>query len=346
MSKTSMRMRAVPTFLLALLLATTLAASARASGYTLRMGCITAHDTQARMGHTYIKLLERDSRGRIKGTLYPGGALGNNKEVLTDVQLDAVQAYIVPIGDLSTFVPQAGVFAMPWLYPGKSMSQMIENITRVMQGKAAAAVERLAAKKGFHIVSMFGISPQFLFTRKPVTDLAQLKGMKIRTVSGEEHLQTVEDWGAQAVNLPIPQIYTATQQGVIDGFTLPPNVTVDMHFQEVAPYVFLTAHDALIDFVTVSQRWYDHLPRDLQKAVDQAGRQLDHIGTRADIKTEVASLKALRKDPKVIVRMPTASDIARMKRRDRNGVWKKELANPAKGPVLRLLRQDIRHLAM
>lgn len=112
---------AVNALLVSVFLGTLVFPTAQAAGagetYTMRMANITSNDTQERLAKKFIELVKEKSDGRIDGKLYSAGALGSNIEVMRAVQTGSVQATINPLGNLSNFVPQAGVFEVPWLYP-------------------------------------------------------------------------------------------------------------------------------------------------------------------------------------------------------------------------------------
>jgi len=312
--------------------------------YPMRFANITSNDTQERLAQKFIDLVNEKSGGRIDGKLYSAGALGSNLEVLRAVQMGSVQGNINPIGNLGNFVPQAGVFSTPWLFPGDSLEKKIENATLAMHGKAAAEIKKLAAEKGFHIVSLFGLSPNLIFTRTKTDSLEKIKGKKLRAIPGKEHSLAVTDWGALSTGMSLPEVYTAVQQGVIDGFELPPDVTVNLRLQEAAPNVALTMHSTLIQFILVGRDWYLSLPDNLKKSVDEAGNELERIGPAEYIKTETAALRSLESDPRVTVVKLARDDLAKMQKLNEGGVWKGVIADPVKGPLFRLLQQDVKEL--
>lgn len=313
--------------------------------YDMRMGNITAKDTQERLAERFIELVEQGSKGRIDGKLYTAAALGPNREVMTGLQIGSVQAYIVPLANLSSFVPQTGVFEMPWLYPGNSVKEITNNITQAMQGNAATELKRLSEQKGFHIVSLFGLSPQLVFSSAPIKGLADFKGKKLRTVPGDEHLETVKNWGAIGVDMALPQVYTATQQGVVDGFDLPPDVTLQLKFHEVAPYVLHTLHNSLVEMIVVSNTWYASLPGDLKMAVDEAGKELERIGTQAFIESQEKAIEALKHNSKIKFTELPDGDMRSMRQLNQDGIWEKIASEPVRGPMFKTLLSDIEKLS-
>ncbi|MEX2337832.1 MAG: TRAP transporter substrate-binding protein, partial [Aquisalimonadaceae bacterium] len=243
-----MKTKLLSSLLLSALIALPVAGAQADDSYPLRMGNITSNDAQEAMGQKFIDLIRENSDGKIDGRLYSSASLGSNDEVMRGLQLGSIQANINPTGYLTQFVPQAGVLALPWIFPGDDAGEMIENITRVMRGEAAQEIKKLAAERGFHIVSFFGIGPNQIFLNPDVTGIDDLDGKRIRTIAGKEHTQTVNDWGARAIHMSLPEIYTSVQQGVLDGFDLPADVTLRVKYHEHARNVLMTNHVGLVQY--------------------------------------------------------------------------------------------------
>ena len=231
---------------------------------------------------------------------------------------------------------------MPWMFPGKTLRDVIQNETKILQGKAGQKVFDLAAEKGFHMVALHGLSPNVVFSTKPIKSLADFKGKKFRVVPGKEHTGTFSDWGALATPMAFSEVYTSLQQGVIQGVEDPPDVSINMNFQEVAPYVAVTKHNAFVEYYLVSKKWYDSLPADLQKVVDEAGQEMIQKGTQAYMKSEGGALDKLRAMDKVTVTDFPQSELDKMKQLNQDGIWKTIEKDPQKGPILKLLQQDIK----
>jgi len=338
----------VPKLLLGALLALpfSLPASAADSDkvYEMRLGNITSNDAQERIGQKFIDLVKEKSNGRIVGKQFSGGSLGSNDEVMRGLRLGSVQAITNPTGYLNQFVPQAGVLTLPWVFPGKTPEEQIENITEILQGEAGQHIRELADAKGFHVVSLFGLGPNQIYLREAKKDVGiveQLKGKRIRTIGGHEHTETVNDWGARSVHMSLPEVYTSIQQGVLDGFDLPAAVTVKLKYHEQAPNVLMTNHIVLTEYIAVSKDWYDKLPDDLKKVVDEAGVEIQVSGTQEFVKEQNEALDLLRNDPKINVIELSDEDLDALRELNKKGVWVTATQNPGKKEMLDMLEQDI-----
>lgn len=322
--------------------------TASAETYEMRVGNITSNDAQELSAKMFIDLVQKKSNGEIKGQLFTGGALGSNDEVMRGLRLGSIQANINPTGNLNQFVPQAGVLTLPWLFPGNNPTQQIENITRILKGQAGNAIKTMADQKGFHVVSLFGLGPNQIFLRdydKSKSVVENLKGKRIRTIVGQEHTETVNNWGARSVQMSLPEVYTSIQQGVIDGFDLPAAVTTKLKYHEQAPYVLMTNHIVLTQYIAVSKAWYDKLPANLKKAVDEAGAETEALGTDAYVKEQNEALNMLKTNPKMTVVELTEADRKALQDMNKKGVWTEVKKNPGKAEMLKLLEADVAKLA-
>lgn len=317
--------------------------------YEMRMGNITSNDTQEQIAQTFIDLVSEKSDGRIEGKLYSSASLGSNDEVMRGLRMGSIQATLNPTGYLSQFVPQAGVLTLPWLFPGDTTTEQIENVTRIMKGETGSQIKEIAGQKGFHVVSLFGLGPNQIYLRElddSLNGIEHLKGQRIRTIGGQEHTQTVNDWGSRAIHMSLPEVYTSIQQGVLDGFDLPAAVTVRLKYHEQAPNVLLTNHIVLTQYITVSKAWYDQLPEELKKAVDDAGREAESLGTEAYIKSQNEAIEMLRADPNIDVIEISGEQLDQLREANKAGVWETVVdSNPLKREMLEMLERDIETLS-
>lgn len=318
---------------------------ASAQTYPLRMGNITTNDVQERLGRAFVETVTKRSGGRIEGRLFSSGALGSNDEVMRGLQAGSVQANINPTGFLSQFVPEAGVISTPWIFPGNDADEVTRNIAFVMQGDAGQRLRELAEKRGFRVVSLFGIGPNLIFTRTPVQNMQQLKGKRIRSVGGQEHTATINDWGARAIHMSLPEVFTSVQQGVLDGFELPADVTMRLKLHEIAPHVLNTNHVALGQYIAVSKQWYDGLPKDLQQLVDEVGKELETIGPEEYAKAQMTGLEQLRKQKNTTVTDLTAEFRKELQDLNEKGIRTALQNDKAKSEMLQMLLKDVERLA-
>lgn len=301
----------------------------------LLIGNSTAGDTQASVNERFAELLNKYSNGRFKASVRHGQALGSNAQMLAALQAGSIHGMIFPAGFISTVVPEMSLFDMPFLLPGAPAK-----ITAfAAQSKAAAKMMELAEQKGIHIIGFHGIGPQSFLAKFPITKLADIQGKKFRVIPSPPRVGAYQDWGAVPRPMELGEVYTSLQQGALDGMENPPDVIYKMKLHEVAKHYVITEHFAFASNAIVSKRWFDALPADLKDAVTRAGRESIVFADDAYTKSQDSSLEQMRKVISVTT-MP-AEELQKMKDLTRKGVWERMKADAQRGPVIRLLEEDV-----
>lgn len=322
-------------FAVASLFAASAAFGSNAHAEKMLIGNATFNDTQAAANNKFAELVTKYSNGRIKASARHGESLGNNAQMLAALQAGSVHGMIFPAGFMSRAVPMLSLFDMPFLLPGAPAK--ITAFTA--QSKAATKMMELAEKRGIHIIGFHGIGPQSFLTKFPVNKLADIQGKKFRVIPSPPRVGAYRDWNAVARPMEFSEVYTALQQGALDGMENPPDVIYKMKFHEVTKYYIITEHFAFVSNVIVSKRWFDALPKDLRNVVTRAGKDTIAFADKAYTEAQNSSLDLLRKAVKVTV-MPSA-ELQKMKDLARKGVWARMKNDPKKGPMLRLLEKDV-----
>lgn len=309
--------------------------AAAALAQSVRIGNATANDTQAAANDKLAELITKYSNGKLKAAAHHGESLGNNGQMIRGLQAGSIHGMIFPAGFLSSVVPELAMFDLPFLLPGAPAG--ITAFTA--QSKAAQLMKDEALKKGILIIGFHGIGPQSFLTNFPVTKLADIQGKKFRVIPSPPRVGAYQDWGGVARPMELGEVYTALQQGTLDGMENPPDVIYKMKLHEAAKYYTITEHFAFVSNVIVSKRWFDGLSKDLKDAVMKAGRDTIKFADVAYTKSQDDSLAALRKAA-VVTTMPPA-ELAKMKELALKGVWKRMENDPARGRVVKLLSEDV-----
>jgi len=322
-------------FVAASLFAATIVFGQAQPATNMLIGNVTANDTQAAVNDKFGELVTQYSNGRIKASARHGGALGNSVQLLAALQAGAVHAMINPSFVMSTAVPEISLFDAPFLLP----SAPAKITAFAAQSKAAAKMMELVEQKGVHILGFHGIGPQHFLTKFPVNKLADFQGKKFAVNYSPPRAGAVQDWGGVVRMMGLGEWYTSLQQGLVDGFDLPPDVLYRMKFHEAAKYYTVTDHVVLVSAISVSKKWFDGLPRDLQDAVTKAGKDTIVFADGAYTKSQAAGLEALRKA--ITVTSMPAAELQKMKDLVRKGIWERMKNDPKQGPILKLFEEDV-----
>jgi len=259
-------MKKLNTILAGALAATLLCGSALAQEVTLRIHqMLPAQATIPADAITpWAAAVEEQSGGRIKFELYPAMQLGGAPPSLFDQAKDGVVDIIwTVLGYTPGRFPKSEVFEMPFLVTtGEATSVAFQKYVE------ANAMDEFA---GVHVIAVHTHGPGLFHTKDPVNKLEDLAGMKIRGGS-----RVISDMlsrlGAEPIGMPVPAVTEALSKGVIDGTTIPWEVTPSLKVAElVKNHTGFTGEYGLytqtFGFV-MNQDSYNNLPDDLKAIID------------------------------------------------------------------------------
>jgi TRAP-type C4-dicarboxylate transport system substrate-binding protein len=250
------------------------AARAQDKTYTMKMTLPTLNDPSYVFAKNYAAALEKDSGGRIKPEIYPASQLGSIARQIEGTQFGAIQCALIPPEFFVGVDERFEVMAAPGLVDSMDHGQRLA---------ADPAVKKLmfslGADKGLHGVALFMNAPSSVISKSPIRHLADFKGKKIRVLASPFQTQAIGRLGATPVAMTLGDVVPAIQQGAVDGAVGGIVVWTPMHFADAAKYVTETGQPAVYAIVEISKTWYESLPPDLQKLVDDdAAKEQPAIG--------------------------------------------------------------------
>jgi len=261
--------KSTPRILVALALAATLPLAAQAQ--TLK-----ASDTHPAGYPTVVavemmgKKLDAATNGRIKIQMFPGAVLGQEKEVVEQVQLGAIQIARISLGVIGPVVPEVNVFNMPFVF------RDIAHMRKVIDG---AVGEELMAKVSASPAKLVALGwmdggSRSLYTKKPVRSPADLKGQKIRMMGNPLFVDTMNAMGGNGISMGYGEVFSALQTGVIDGAeNNPPSMFTSNHYSAGAKYYTQTNHLIIPEILVMSRVAFDKLSAADQALVKKLGRE-------------------------------------------------------------------------
>jgi TRAP-type C4-dicarboxylate transport system substrate-binding protein len=232
--------------------------------YVMKIAIATAGDALHRYAIGYAAAVEKDSGGRIKTEIYPSSQLGSIQQQAEGVQFGAIQCQIVPPEFLVGIDERFEVLTAPGL------------VTSIKDGQRLAAdpvvlklMLGLGADKGLHGVGLFMTGRSVVVATRPIRQLSDFKGKKIRVFASAFQRVAMQRLGAIAKPMTLGAVLPALQDNALDGAVSALTVLSPMHFEQVAKYVTETGQSAIFGIAEVSQKWYESLPADLREIVDR-----------------------------------------------------------------------------
>jgi TRAP-type C4-dicarboxylate transport system substrate-binding protein len=239
------------------------AASAQDKVYTMKISLPTLNDPSYFFAKSYAAALEKDSGGRIKPEIYPASQLGAIPRQIEGTQFGAIQCAIIPPEFFVGVDERFELMAAPGLVDSIDHGQRLAGDPAVRK-----LILGLGADKGLHGVALFMNAPSSVIAKTPIRNLADFKGKKIRVLASKFQTVPIERLGATPVAMTLGDVVPALQQGAIDGAVGGIVVFTPMHFNDAAKYVTETGQPAVFVAVEINKSWYQSLPEDLQKVVD------------------------------------------------------------------------------
>jgi tripartite ATP-independent transporter DctP family solute receptor len=244
-----------------------LAAPAYAAAMTIKLGVVTKPGSaQNIVAEKFKDLVENESKGNITVKIFHSSSIGNETEILQQIQLNTVQMGIITSGPFDAFNPIVRVIDYPFLF--KDHQQADE----ILDGPLGAEILKDLESSGFKGLCFSENGFRNLTnSRHPVKGPDDFKGLKIRVMSSAMHNAIWRDLGANPTPMPWP-VYTELEQRVIDGQENPLWVMVEYKLWEVQKYLTMTHHVYSPHIDVASLIWWKGLDENTQKILQEAMR--------------------------------------------------------------------------
>jgi tripartite ATP-independent transporter DctP family solute receptor len=228
----------------------------------------TGHSVHQGMVHM-AERLEHYSDGKMRIDIYPSGQLGSERDTVELVQIGSLAMTKVSAAPLEAFVPAMQVFSIPYVFRDR------EHLFKALDsevGKELLKSTEVARLKGMGYYDSG--SRSFYMVDTPVETPDDIKGKKIRVMKSQTAVKMIAAMGGGATPISWGELYTALQQGVVDGAeNNPPSFYLSGHY-EVCKYYALDEHTSVPDMLLMSSRIWDSLDTQqqewLQMAVDDS----------------------------------------------------------------------------
>lgn len=208
------------------------------------------------------KILEKRSNGRIKVKHFPAGQLGNYTQLIEGNRLGTIQATAGGPDTEQSLAPEIAITGLGFIFKDET------HVDRILQGEIGKEISEIARKKtGVEFVAYGEVGFRHLLANRPIANLAELKGLKLRVPELKLWVDFWKALGANPTPLAYAEQYNALSTGVIDGLEADFFSINGFKWYEKAKYLTLTYHWFLPKAIRVNAKWLDGLPDDLQKIV-------------------------------------------------------------------------------
>lgn len=216
----------------------------------------------------FKQMVEERTKGYYDVQIYPAQQLGGLRDQVEGVALGTIEVTQQTPPTISLFVPKVMVLDFPFLWTDE------EAMWKVLDGPIGQELLQALEAKGLKGVDFWSSGfKNFTSGRKPIRTPDDFKGMKIRVIPSPLLSAQYEAWGASPTPVDFKELYTALQQGLVDGQENPPGTIVDVKLYEVQKYMTESRHGFLHYVMMFNKKWFDAQPKANQEILVQAMKE-------------------------------------------------------------------------
>lgn len=233
--------------------------------------------------------VDEKSGGELKIKVYPNAQLGSERESLELLQIGSLGMTKVSTSVMESFAPKFKVFSLPYLFEGK------QHYYQVLDGKIGREMLTEGSQFWLRGLTYYDAgSRSFYSVKKPIEKPEDLKGLKIRVQASPTSMNMVRAFGGSATPISWGELYTALQQGVVDGAeNNPPSFYISRHY-EVAKYYSLNEHTMVPDLLLISTKVWEDLSEQEKEWLQEAADESAVVQRELWEKSELEALKAVK----------------------------------------------------
>ncbi len=221
----------------------------------------TDHSSSIAMAK-FAEELAKQTDGALTADIFPAMQLGGAQENVDQVRSGAVFATWLGLAYLSRTIPELEAVTLPFVFTDRVKA------FKIVDGEIGDMLDKKLSEKGFKTLGYMELGSRHISNKiRPIRTMEDLKGLKIRLQPNETHLATFRALGANPVAMGIKEVYSALQQGVLDGQENPYAAIKSSKFNEVTTYLSDSNH--FFDFIllTANKKAFEKLSPENQKAV-------------------------------------------------------------------------------
>lgn len=268
-----------------------------APAVTLKLGHVTVTSHPYHLtALKFAELVKEKSGGNVKIEIFPSAQLGGDRDMFEMVQKGALDIGFISTGVIGSFSEPISGLQLPFLMENVSVLKAF--YTSDVPGKILAQLEK---DTGVKSLAIFDSGFRHIVSRKPINDISDLKIMKMRSVESPLINDIFKALGTNPTPMPLSEVYTSLQTGVIDCLEMGPAGMYAYKYYEVAPNYTLTAHYTFPFAGVMSQATWDKISADQRKVIMAAAQETIVFSIDISKQEDEKYLQMLRKIPKLKV---------------------------------------------
>lgn len=257
------------TKLFAVMAAGLLASSLAAAQTVMKISISTAQNSHQGVAiDTFAQEVAKRTNGRYKIETFYNGSLGGERESIESVQLGTQALAFSSTGPVPNFVPETKILDVPFLFRDKAHARA------VLDGPIGQDLLKKFEAKGFKALGWAENGFRHMTNSKRAVNAPEdLKGLKMRTMENPVHIAAYKGFGIVTTPMAFPEVFTALQQGTVDGQENPLSVIIAAKFDQVQKHLSLTGHVYSPCIWVMNKGMFDKLSAEDQKHFLEAAKE-------------------------------------------------------------------------
>ncbi|WP_047382892.1 TRAP transporter substrate-binding protein [Cetobacterium sp. ZWU0022] len=210
------------------------------------------------------KEVNEKTNGDIEVLIFPNGQLGGEREITELMQAGAIDIIKTNAGPLESFAQEYSILSLPYLF------RDMDHHLRVVKSEIGEEILAATIDRGFIGLTFYNSGTRNFYTKRPVKNTEDLKGLKIRVQTSKTMVRMTNLLGGSPSPLSFGEIYTALQQGVVDGAENNLVSYAESKHYETAPYFVFDEHSISPDVLVMNTKAWDKLNDEERAIVKQA----------------------------------------------------------------------------
>jgi tripartite ATP-independent transporter DctP family solute receptor len=255
----------------------------------------------------FAELVDKNSAGRLKVQVFPGGALGSDQANVSALQGGTLEMASMNSGIFASVVKDFEIYDFPFLFGNPKEADA------VVDGPFGKSLHAKLADKGIVGLAYYELGFRNLTnSKRPITRVEDIAGLKLRVIPNPINVDWVTALGANPTPLPFPELYAALEQKAVDGQENPVATIRGAKLYEVQKHLALTNHQYNPQSVVVSKKFWDTLPEADRKVLQDAASESAKYQREQSRAAQASILEELKKNGMQVTELPPA-EVAKLR---------------------------------
>jgi tripartite ATP-independent transporter DctP family solute receptor len=239
----------------------------------------------------FKEIVEKNSGGKLKVNLFPGGTLGSDQANVSAIQGGSLEMASMNSGIFASQVKEFAIFDFPFMFASTKEADA------VVDGPFGKKMHAKLEEKGLIGLAYYELGFRHITNgKRAINKVSDLEGLKLRVIPNPINVDWVKALGANPTPLPFPELYAALEQGAVDGQENPIATINSAKLYEVQKHMVLTAHQYNPQSVIISKKFWDGLSAAEKKVVADAAVESAKFQRETARNLEASLLANLKKN--------------------------------------------------